>query len=130
MGYAVVGSGNGFQDTIRLLYGYDPVQRAVKGMYILDSKETPGLGDKIYKDPDFVSQFSHVNVDPTIELVKGGRTADNHIDAITGATISSDAVVKIINSAHAKWDDKTTGTPPEFIKPDPEETTDSEEETK
>mgnify|MGYP001169045702 CR=1 FL=1 len=119
MGYAIVGSGNGFQDTIRLLYGYDPVQRAVLGMHILDSKETPGLGDKIYKDDDFVSQFSPVLVDPSIELVKGGRKADNQIDAITGATISSAAVVKIINNAHQKWDEKTKGAPPKFVPPPP-----------
>ena len=128
MGYAIVGSGNGFQDTIRLLYGYDPVDRAVVGMHILESKETPGLGDKIYKDPKFVSQFSHIDVDRVIELVKGGRTEDNQVDAITGATISSEAVVKIINSAHEKWDDKTKGDPPVFVRPAPEEKT--EEETK
>ncbi len=130
MGYAIVGSGNGFQDTIRLLYGYDPVQRAVIGMHILDSKETPGLGDKIYKDPKFVSQFSHVNVDPVVELVKGGRTEDHHIDAITGATISSDAVVKIINGAHSDWDDKVKGTPPKYIPPAPKDTDGTEGETK
>ena len=126
MGYAIVGSGNGFQDTIRLLYGYDPVDRAVVGMHILESKETPGLGDKIYKDPKFVSQFSHIDVDRVIELVKGGRTEDNQVDAITGATISSEAVVKIINSAHAKWDDKTKGDPPVFVPPTLEEKTEEE----
>ncbi len=125
-GYAIVGSGNGFQDTIRLLYGYDPVQRAVVGMHILDSKETPGLGDKIYKDPAFVSQFSHILVDPTIDLVKGGRTADNQVDAITGATISSDAVVKIINAAHARWDKKIHGTPPKYVAPIPPEPEEAE----
>ena len=33
-----------------VLYGYRPADRKVIGMWILDSRETPGLGDKIYKD--------------------------------------------------------------------------------
>ncbi|MBC8523087.1 FMN-binding protein [PVC group bacterium] len=118
-GFAIVGAGNGFQDTISLLYGYDPTTRLVTGMHILSSKETPGLGDKIFKDLDFVAQFEALAVDPIIESVKGGATSDNQIDAITGATISSNAVVKIINVAHEAWDEKTKGTPPAYTPPPP-----------
>jgi len=114
IGYAITGLGNGFQDTIKLLYGYDPTNRTVTGMHILDSKETPGLGDNIYKDPEFVEQFNHILVDPTIELIKGDAVSDNQIDAITGATISSKAVVKIINVAHSVWDERTKGPPPSY----------------
>ncbi len=65
-------------------------------MEILDSRETPGLGDKIYKDAAFVANFASLSVDPEIVAVKkGNKSAPNQIDAITGATISSKAVVKI-----------------------------------
>jgi len=57
IGYAIPGAGPGFQDTIGLLYGYLPDRKVVMGMEILESRETPGLGDKIYKDADFVAGF-------------------------------------------------------------------------
>jgi electron transport complex protein RnfG len=104
VGYAIPGEGPGFQDTIRLLYGYLPEARTVVGMEILDSRETPGLGDKIYKDAAFVANFEKLKIDPAIVAVKKGRkSAPNEIDAITGATISSKAVVRIINQANGVW---------------------------
>jgi electron transport complex protein RnfG len=104
VGYAIPAAGPGFQDTIGLLYGYAPEPKHVLGMEILESRETPGLGDKIYKDLAFVGEFSELAIEPEIVAVKKGtKTRANEIDAITGATISSKAVVRIINEAHAEW---------------------------
>jgi electron transport complex protein RnfG len=103
LGWAISGTGPGFQDTISVLYGYDPRRKKVTGMHVLESRETPGLGDKIIKDAKFVAQFSDLAIDPQIVVVKGGANKDNEVDAITGATISSKAVVRIINEANARW---------------------------
>jgi electron transport complex protein RnfG len=104
VGYAMPGAGPGFQDTIALLYGYLPREKQVVGMEILESRETPGLGDKIYKDADFVAEFSALSIEPEIVAVKKGTgTQPNHVDAITGATISAKAVVRIINETHQAW---------------------------
>ena len=104
LGYAIPGAGPGFQDTIKLLYGYRPALAQVSGMRILESRETPGLGDKIYKDQAFVDGFRALAVAPEIQAVKKGRGGAPHqIDAITGATISSKAVVRIINQANERW---------------------------
>ena len=104
VGYAIPGAGPGFQDTIALLYGYTPQQKLVLGMEVLESRETPGLGDKIYKDAEFVGSFSALSIEPEIVAVKkGSKARPNEIDAITGATISSKAVVRIINETHATW---------------------------
>jgi Na+-translocating ferredoxin:NAD+ oxidoreductase subunit G len=104
IGYAIPGTGSGFQDTIRLLYGYHPKEGRIVGLQILDSKETPGSGDKIAKDPDFKANFNDLAVSPKIEAVKKGKkSAPYQIDAITGATISSKAVVRILNEANALW---------------------------
>lgn len=104
VGYAVVGEGPGFQDTIRLIYGYDPRRKLIIGMEVLESRETPGLGDKIFKDKHFVAGFSALAVNPQVEAVKSGsKSKPNQIDAITGATISSKAVVKIVNTANKQW---------------------------
>ena len=104
VGYAIPGAGPGFQDTIGLLYGFNSGLRMITGMKVLESRETPGLGDKIFKDMDFVDNFRALTVDPEIVVVKKGqRSADNEVDAITGATISSKAVVRIINETNQLW---------------------------
>ena len=104
LGYAVPAAGPGFQDTIAILYGYEPREKLVVGMEVLESRETPGLGDKIYKDAVWVAGFSALSIEPEIIAVKKGTKSNpNEIDAITGATISSKAVVRIINEAHAAW---------------------------
>jgi electron transport complex protein RnfG len=107
VGYAITGEGPGFQDIIGLLYGYLPDKRVIVGMEVLESRETPGLGDKIYKDADFIANFLELAIDPTIVMVKKGRkSAPNEVDAISGATISSKAVVRIINESNEKWLEK------------------------
>jgi electron transport complex protein RnfG len=104
VGYAVPAAGPGFQDTIAILYGFKPDTRRVVGMEVLESRETPGLGDKIYKDMDWVNEFKSLDTEPEIVAVKKGtKTASNQVDAITGATISSKAIVRIINEAQAQW---------------------------
>ncbi len=104
IGYAIPAEGPGFQDTISILYGYDFTNKLIVGMEVLDSRETPGLGDKIYKDADFQKNFVALQVEtPVILVKKGKKTAANQVDSITGATISSKAIVNIINHSNKKW---------------------------
>jgi Na+-translocating ferredoxin:NAD+ oxidoreductase subunit G len=112
-GYAIAGEGAGFQDVIKLIYGFDPRTNTLTGMFVLESRETPGLGDKIYKDMAFVRAFEGLSPVPEIVPVKPGATsAANEIDTITGATISAKAVVKIINTAHRSWVEALPPNPP------------------
>jgi electron transport complex protein RnfG len=67
VGWAIPAEGAGFQDTIRLLYGYVPEREEIVGMRVLESRETPGLGDRILKDPAFVAEFEGLAVEPRIE---------------------------------------------------------------
>ncbi len=104
VGYAIPAEGPGFMDTIRVLYGYVPGAGTIVGMEVLDSRETPGLGDKIYKDADFVANFKKLDSKPEIVgKKKGTKSKPNEIDFITGATISSKAIVKILNGSAAQW---------------------------
>jgi Na+-translocating ferredoxin:NAD+ oxidoreductase subunit G len=98
VGYAMLAGEPGFQDVIRLMFGYDAAQRAVLGMRVLESKETPGLGDKIEKDSVFVGAF--VGAAAPLKAVKPGTGTDDphEVDTITGATISARAVINIINN--------------------------------
>lgn len=112
-GVAIEASGQGYADVIRILYGYDPEKQQVIGFYVLESKETPGLGDKIDKDETFLDNFSALDVTMNDDLkqlvnqvipVKHG-TKENpwEIDGITGATISSRAIGNIIGESTSVW---------------------------
>jgi len=104
VGYAIPTEGSGFQDTIKLIYGFDPHTQKIVGMEVLDSRETPGLGDKIIKDQNFLDNFKSLSVEPEVVAVKHGeKTKDNEIDSISGATISSKAVAKIIQQADLRY---------------------------
>jgi len=96
-GFAMTHSEAGFQDQVLVIFAYDPRTGSLFGMKVLENKETPGLGDKIVKDSAFVSAFEGA-LAPLIGVKAGAGTGDEHeIDMITGATISSRAVINIIN---------------------------------
>lgn len=104
IGYAIPDGGPGFQDAIQLIYGFDPQKKQIVGMQVLESRETPGLGDKIIKDASFLENFTALAVEPEIKLVKKGAKENAHeVDAITGATISSRAIVRILNGSMQTW---------------------------
>ncbi len=97
IGFAITGAEAGFQDIIELIFGYDAETRTVLGMKVLASRETPGLGDKIDKDEDFVAEFEGPET-PLVGVKPARATgAPNEVDMITGATISSRTVISIIN---------------------------------
>jgi electron transport complex protein RnfG len=102
IGYAMLAGEPGFQDVIRLMFGYDPAQQRILGMRVLDNKETPGLGDKIVKDSAFVHDFDNAAT-PLLPVKPGNKTGnESEVQTITGATISSRAVINIINNRLAQ----------------------------
>lgn len=113
VGFAISGTENGFQDPITVMFGYDAASRTVIAMKVISNKETPGLGDKIVKDTMFVREFA--GAASSLAGVKRGKgKTPNDIEMITGATISSRAVIQIINNAIARWQplmDKYTEVP-------------------
>ncbi len=100
-GVAIEAAEPGFQEEVHLMIGFNPADSAVTGYAVLDQKETPGLGDKIEKDTAFRRQF-HGKVAP-FTGTKTTTTDAHKVQTITGATISSRAVIRIINNAVALW---------------------------
>lgn len=96
VGWAVPAETMGFGDVIRMIVGITPDGQSIMGLVILDSRETPGLGDYI-QAASFRDQFDGLPTSATIQVVKPGQTAQVSIDAITGATISSRAVTNGVN---------------------------------
>ena len=113
LGIAIPAQGMGYQDVIRILYGYSPAEEAIVGMQVLASKETPGLGDKIEKDPAFLANFRALDValaadgqslaQPVSVVKSGAKTSPWQIDGITGATISSKAIGNMLRHSTAYW---------------------------
>ena len=97
IGYAITGQEPGFQDFILVIFGYDPAGDRVLAMKVLESKETPGLGDKIFKDSAFVAGFRQAAAPLEGVKIGSGSGSENEVDMITGATISSRTVIGIIN---------------------------------
>ena len=106
VGFALSGEARGYADVIRVLYGYNPESKQVVGLQVLSSNETPGLGDKIEKDPAFQNNFTALDASLAheIETVKNGeKTAPWQIDGISGATVSSKAIGKALRLSTNEW---------------------------
>ncbi len=98
IGFAFVAVGPGFADKIKLVIAVDDRCEKFFGFKVLSSNETPGFGDKI-KEDYLGEQFKGAPAGE-LELVKAGKVeeVDSKIVAISGATVSSEAVVKIFNT--------------------------------
>lgn len=94
-GWVVPASGQGFADTIEILVGLDGPAEKITGVYILDQKETPGLGNKILEEI-WRGQFAGKRTDQPLVLTKT-EPSGQQIESITGATISSETVVDVVN---------------------------------
>ena len=113
VGAVVTAQGMGYQDNIRVLYAYSFELDAIVGFKVLESKETPGLGDKVEIEPHFIANFdaldASVNEDgtglqnPIVTVKQGEKTQPWQLDGITGATITSEAIGKILNESAAVW---------------------------
>lgn len=90
IGYAFEAKGTGYQGEIILMVGLSPDLTRILGIEILESRETPGLGNRI-ENEDFKGQFRGLS---TLEIDK--------IQAISGATVSSKSVIKIVRKEIAK----------------------------
>jgi len=95
-GWVLKARGRGYADNIEVLIGVDPEVETITGLFILEQKETPGLGNKITFSA-WREQFAGKKTATPFVVVKEKSTAKNTIDAVTGATISSRSVAGIVN---------------------------------
>lgn len=102
LGAAVTAQEPGFQEEVLLMIGFEPASGKLIGFKVVEQKETPGLGDKIEADTSFTRQFPG-RIAPLKGVKARNPDNDNEVQTITGATISSRAVIRIINHALEKW---------------------------
>lgn len=94
--YAFIAQGQGYQGKIKMLVVSDPSLNFIKGIEVIESLETPGLGAKI-QEPPFKNQFKNLKVKKEMTCIKDDPSGEGEIKAITGATVSSQAVINILN---------------------------------
>lgn len=78
-----------------------PDLETIKGITIIHQEETPGLGGRI-GDPEYLDKFKGKKIVPELRVVKEPK-GENEVDAITGATLSCEALEQIINSQTGKY---------------------------
>jgi electron transport complex protein RnfG len=99
VGWSFNAAGSGFADKIELVVAVDKDFEKLAGYDVLTSNETPGFGDQIKYDY-YKDQFKGAPAE-RLELIQSGnpKDIDAEIVAISGATISSEAVVEIISNS-------------------------------
>ena len=104
IGFAIHASGIGFQDKITLMLGTNTSLTKIKSLTIIDQKETPGLGAKITDREIFLQYWENKDCSSPLSLRKPavsspGELSPTEVNTITGATISSEAVLNMVNSS-------------------------------
>ncbi|MBP7830015.1 MAG: FMN-binding protein [Kiritimatiellae bacterium] len=102
VGWVISARGLGFADILDLLVGLNQDLTRVTGLYVLEQKETPGLGDRI-TEPAWRDQFKGKPTAPELSVTKAAPQSDSEIQGVTGATISSGSVVGLVNGAVARF---------------------------
>ena len=97
MGYVFSAFPKGYGGEIKVTVGiYN--DRRVAGVRLGENKETPGLGSKASED-GFINQYIGKSVQNALQVVKRSPVADNEIQAISGATITSSAVTSAVQAS-------------------------------
>ncbi len=107
IGYVInVTSHEGSQADITFSVGIQ-VDGTVNGYSITSISETPGLGMLVNED-DFKNQFNNKKAE-SFSVVKTTPSADNEIEAVTGATISSRAITNGVNACLVYFNEALQG---------------------
>ncbi len=100
LGVAIEASDRGYADIISAMYAYLPDRKIITGFQVVDMRETPGLGNRIGSDEKFAENFKELDATHPIKTVKHGTKQNPwEIDAISGATISSRAVGRMLQKS-------------------------------
>ena len=98
-GWVITRTGPGLWGDIVMVVGFAADRARLSGIEFLKQSETPGLGARI-SEPWFKQQFKGKR-GPFTTVGEGEPAAENQFDAITGATITSNAVKAIVNAVVA-----------------------------
>ena len=93
-------TGAGLWGPITGVISLRPDVTTIKKITVIHQEETPGLGGRI-AEQQYLSGFADKIFSPALVMVPEGKSSENtEIDAITGATMSSNAFIEILNSQY------------------------------
>ena len=91
--------GCGLWGMIEGIATFDSALTRIVSIRVLSQEETPGLGDRI-KEPDYLATYKGRTAAEPLELaLRHQASLPNEVDAISGATLSSQALVTIVSDA-------------------------------
>ncbi|AAO35607.1 hypothetical protein K144313037_08540 [Clostridium tetani] len=105
-GYTIKVAPKGYGGAIEMMVGIS-TEGKITGIKVLNHSETPGLGAHA-DSPDFSDQYKDKPTEK-LSVVKGTASKDTEIAAITGATITSNAVTDGVNKAIEFYNSKLKG---------------------
>lgn len=95
---AVITETVGYQGSIKVLSVLDPKSDQLIGIHVISHEDTPEYADHLYADW-FIHRFENLPIAKYLNLVVLDKEKEEDIVQVTGATISSQAVVNGVNSA-------------------------------
>ena len=98
-GYVLVTTGAGLWGKIVATVGVESDLSTLTGVEFIDQQETPGLGARI-SEPWFTGQFAGKR-GPFRTVPEGEEAGEQEFQAVTGATITTNAVLRIVNGSLA-----------------------------
>jgi Na+-transporting NADH:ubiquinone oxidoreductase subunit C len=102
-------SGAGLWGPIEGVLAMDDDLREIQRITIMYQEETPGLGSRI-AEAEFLDRFKDKSFTPGLVLVPEGKaSSNNEIDSVTGATMSSEALIAILNTNYDKFSQLVSG---------------------
>lgn len=111
--WACEATGNGMWAEITLVFIFNRTDRKILGFRVVEQNETVGLGSMISEEA-FCEQFTGLHVVGGVEMVLA-RVMDNQFDAVSGATVTSRAVEKIMNKGITVLNDYENVDDQQFI---------------
>jgi len=106
LGLAILTTAGGFQDKILYIFGLNLPLTRISSLYVLEQKETPGLGAKVADEKTFLQFWEDKDSTASLSLrkpaVEKGKLAPSEVNTVTGATVSSKAVLASVNAALEK----------------------------
>ncbi|WDV44700.1 RnfABCDGE type electron transport complex subunit G [Clostridiaceae bacterium M8S5] len=97
VGYAIATSTNGYSPNLEMITGIS-IEGKVTGIKVTKHQETPGLGANA-ENKEFTNKFIDKSIDEEIVVVKTAPQNPNEVQALTGATMTSNGVRDGVNLA-------------------------------
>ena len=90
-GWVITSNAKGYGGTVTVMSAFTP-EGVIKQIKVTEAQETPGFGSNVTDTPSYWERYAGVDAGRQLVL-------DQDIDRHSGATISSKALIKAVNSA-------------------------------